>query len=99
MSDGRDGFLLRDPINKEKISLKKETQLFPKEKSKYWWLAFHSRKLEGQGISLSIPLPLSLVYTSFPSLPDGDAGGGSMLFPVDTLRSPQCHTVAQNKST
>lgn len=66
MTDGRDGFLLRDPINKEKISLKKETQLFPKEKSKYWWLAFHSRKLEGQGLSLSIPPSLPLSTPPFP---------------------------------
>ena len=54
MTDGRDGFLLRDPI-------KKETQLFPKEKSKYWWLAFHSHKLEGQSISLYASLSLSLL--------------------------------------
>ncbi len=52
MSDSRDGSPLRDLINKEKISLKKETQLFPKEKSKYWWLAFHSSKYNSQSLSL-----------------------------------------------
>lgn len=38
MSGPGDGSLLRDPINKEKVSLKREKQLFSKEKSKYWWL-------------------------------------------------------------
>lgn len=68
MSDSRDGFPLRDLINKEKISLKKETQLFPKEKSKYWWLAFQSSKYKSQKLSLFFSVALFLYHLTFTSI-------------------------------
>lgn len=51
MSGAADGFLLRDLINKEKISLKREAQLFPKKKSKYWWCTFQGFEVEGHSLS------------------------------------------------
>ena len=57
VSDGRDGSLLGDPINRKKYLWKKEKQLFPKEKSKYRWQAFQTCEVEGQP-----PLPLSLIF-------------------------------------
>lgn len=44
------------------IRLKRKHSCFQRRSKKYWWLAFHSHKLEGQSISLYASLSLSLLF-------------------------------------